>query len=97
MRDILRQAAELSRRSLLRNLAVAAGGATMLGATAGGNPAVAQTKAKVAQKSVAYQDKPKGAQRCDNCTQFEAPSSCKVVEGSIAPDGWCGLYVKKPA
>jgi hypothetical protein len=53
--------------------------------------------AKVSQKAVAYQDTPKGAQRCDNRTQFEAPSSCKVVEGDIAPTGWCKVYVKKPA
>lgn len=95
MKELLRRTAELSRRALLRNLALTAGGAAMLGATTSGNRAAAQTK--VAQKSVAYQDKPKGEQRCDNCMQFEAPSSCKVVEGTIAPSGWCGLYVKKPA
>ncbi len=87
--------AELSRRSILRNLAVTAGGAAVLGTASGNRVAAAQ--AKVAQKVVGYQDTPKGAQRCDNCTQFEAPSSCKVVEGSIAPAGWCKVYVKKPA
>lgn len=96
MMDILRRAAMFSRRSMLRNLAMAAGGTVMLTATGRGNRAAAQAK-KVAQKAVAYQDKPKGTQRCDNCTQFEAPSSCKVVEGTIAAEGWCGLYVKKPA
>ena len=95
MGDIVSRSAGLSRRAILRNLAVGAGGAAILGASAGGNPAAAQTK--VAQKAVSYQDKPKGAERCDNCTQFEAPASCKVVEGTISPNGWCGVYVKKPA
>ncbi len=84
-----------SRRSVLRNLAATAGGAAMLVTTASENRAAAQTK--VAQKAVAYQDTPKGAQRCDNCLQFEVPSSCKVVEGTISPSGWCGVYAKKPA
>jgi hypothetical protein len=90
------RSAELSRRSILRNLAFTASGAAMLGTTASGNRlAAAQTKAT--QKAVGYQDTPKGAQRCDNCAQFEPPSSCKTVEGQIAPAGWCKVYVKKPA
>jgi hypothetical protein len=86
----------LSRRSLLREVAFAAGGAAILGMTVGANRAdAAQTKAT--QKAVGYQDTPKGAQRCDNCTQFEPSASCKVVEGNINPAGWCKVYVKKPA
>jgi len=90
------QAAALSRRSMLRNLAFTAGGATALGAAISGNRAAA-AQTKVTQKAVGYQDTPQGAQRCDNCMQFEAPSSCKVVEGTIAPAGWCKIYAKKPA
>jgi hypothetical protein len=89
------QSAELSRRLILRSLALTAGGAAMLATSASLNQAAAQTK--VTQKAVKYQDTPKGALRCDNCTQFEAPSSCKTVEGSISPAGWCMVYVKKPA
>ena len=89
------RSAELSRRSILQNLAFTAGGAAMLGTTvSGSHVAAAQTKAT--QKAVGYQDTPKGAQRCDNCAQFEPPSSCKTVEGNIAPAGWCKVYVKKP-
>src|ERR1700732_3460216 len=88
--------AELSRRSMLRNLASTAGGAAVRGATASGHRAAA-AQTKVAQKLVAYQDTPKGALRCDNCSKFEAPSSCQVVDGSIAPAGWCKVYAKKPA
>ena len=97
MEDELKvRSAQLSRRFLLRSVAFAAGGAAILNTTA----AVNRTQAaptKVAQKIVAYQDTPKGAQRCDNCTQFEPAASCKVVEGNINPAGWCKVYVKAPA
>lgn len=53
--------------------------------------------AKVAQKVVKYQDTPKGDLRCDNCALFEAPSSCKTVDGTISPQGWCAVYARKPA
>jgi hypothetical protein len=56
--------------------------------------AFAQQKAK--QKLVEYQEKPKGTQECDNCLQFVAPDSCKLVEGKINPKGWCQLYAPKP-
>jgi hypothetical protein len=26
---------------------------------------------------------------------FEPPSTCKTVEGTVSPDGWCKIYVKK--
>lgn len=57
-------------------------------------PAAGQQKA--AQKLVQYQDKPKGAQECDNCLHFVAPDGCKLVEGKINPKGWCQLYAPKP-
>ena len=57
-------------------------------------PAVAQQK--IAQKLVQYQQKPKGAQECDNCLHFVPPDSCKVVAGKINPKGWCALYAPKP-
>ncbi len=88
--------AELSRRSLLRNVAYAAGGAAIVG-TAVGTSGVAEAQAKVSQKAVGYQDTPKGAQQCDNCAQWLPPSSCKVVDGVVKPTGWCRFYVKKPA
>jgi hypothetical protein len=88
------QSAEPSRRSILRNMAITVGGAAIFATTARGNPAAAQ--AKLAQKAVSYQDTPKGAARCDNCKQFAAPSSCKIVDGSVQPAGWCTVYVKAP-
>ena len=89
------RSARLSRRALLRNVTFAAGGAAVLGSTAIAKRANA-ADTKVAQKVVAYQDTPKGPQRCDNCTYFEPPASCKLVAGVISPSGWCQLYAKKP-
>lgn len=59
-------------------------------------PARAGAQAKIAQKLVQYQEKPKGPQECDNCLHFVAPSSCKMVDGQINPKGWCQLYAPKP-
>lgn len=86
----------LSRRTLLRTATFAAGGAAVFGLSAIVKRADA-ADTKVSQKMAAYQDTPKGPQRCDNCAYFEPPSSCKVVAGTISPSGWCQLYAKKPA
>ncbi|HUL64363.1 MAG TPA: high-potential iron-sulfur protein [Burkholderiaceae bacterium] len=56
----------------------------------------ARAQTKVSQAQAQYQDKPKNGQQCDGCAQFEAPSSCKLVDGKIAPQGWCMFFVKKP-
>jgi hypothetical protein len=86
----------ISRRQAL-TIAAGAAGASIAGATAViGTSATAQP-AKVSQKIVKYQDTPKGEQRCDNCELFEAPSSCKNVDGTIAAQGWCMVYRKKQA
>jgi hypothetical protein len=86
----------ISRRQAL-TIAASAAGASIAGATMViGTSATAQA-AKVSQKIVKYQDTPKGEQRCDNCELFEAPSSCKNVDGIIAPQGWCMVYRKKQA
>jgi len=84
---------EVSRRCLLRGLALAGGSASLLAA----NFVRPADAAQVSQKLVAYQDTPHNAQECDNCAQFLEPSSCKVVEGTVSPKGWCKVYVKKPA
>jgi hypothetical protein len=86
----------LSRRAMMRKFGIGAGGVALFATTLSGNRgAVAQTK--MAQKVVAYQDTPQGDHRCDNCLQFQPPSSCKIVDGTINPAGWCKVYVKKPA
>jgi hypothetical protein len=56
---------------------------------------IASAQAKVPQKAVSYQEKPKDAQRCDGCVNFQAPNACKLVDGQISPQGWCALFMKK--
>lgn len=75
------------RRKLLA-IGVAVVGGVMI------SPADAQAR-KVSKATAQYQDKPKGAQECDDCVQFVAPSSCKLVEGEIDPHGWCMFFVHK--
>jgi len=54
-----------------------------------------QAAAKMSQPSVAYQDTPKGDQQCSNCSLFQEPDACTIVDGSISPAGWCKFWVKK--
>jgi hypothetical protein len=80
----------VSRRHLLRNVA-SAGSAALLIATLAPQPAAAA----MTQKAAGYQPTPKDGKRCDGCALFKAPSSCTIVEGPIAPTGWCRFYAKK--
>jgi High potential iron-sulfur protein len=81
----------LSRRSVLVSAGWMVGAATLAAVTA--SNAIAQSK--VSKSAVAYQDTPKGAQRCDNCALFQAPNACKNVAGDVSPAGWCKIYAKK--
>ena len=83
----------ISRRQVLT---IAAGASVTSAAAVIGTSTPAQA-AKVSQKIVKYQDTPKGQQSCENCVQFEAPSSCKTVDGTVAAQGWCMVYAKKEA
>ena len=85
-----------SRRHVLAIAATAAGASITSAIAVIGTSTPAQA-AKAPQKVVKYQDTPKGEQRCDNCDLFEAPSSCKNVDGTIAPQGWCIVYRKRQA
>ena len=79
----------LSRRTIVtRSVAGAAGAAVLLGLAT-------EVSAKMAQKAVEYQDTPKGDQQCSNCSLFQEPNSCTLVDGEISPAGWCKFWVKK--
>ncbi len=86
---------KISRRTLLKGAAVAAGAAI---ASAFTGKAHAAKASKAAMK---YQDKPNGDEQCSNCKFFipgetpKANGTCQIVEGSISPQGWCTAYVKK--
>jgi len=88
-RTSLTQWRALSRRTVvIRSLACAAGAAASLAP-------VREASAKMAQKAVEYQDTPKGDQECSNCSLFQEPNACTLVDGEISPKGWCKFWVKK--
>ena len=80
----------VTRRSAIQALVAAAGAGAVVELSV--SPAQA---AKMAQKAVAYQPTPKGTANCAGCALFEAPASCKSVDGAISPEGWCKIWVKK--
>jgi hypothetical protein len=81
---------QLSRRTVL----ISAVAATSLLAIM---TSLAEAGAKVSQSSVHYQRTPKDGQDCQHCNEFAAPNACRMVDGDIAPTGWCRLWVKKAA
>jgi hypothetical protein len=84
---------DLSRRAVLRGAAFGAGAGLLLGGglASGARAAVA----KLTQKAANYQATPRGNQRCNTCSQWVQPTSCKVVEGIVSPTGWCSLFAPK--
>lgn len=62
---------------------------------------VTSAQAKASKSTVKYQDKPKGSQKCAGCKFFTAGKSktamgsCKIVDGSISPNGWCTAFTAK--
>ncbi len=47
---------------------------------------------KLTQGDVAYQNHPRGGQRCENCRVFSPPHGCNSVQGKISPTGWCDIW-----
>ena len=78
----------VSRRDFL--FAAGAAGSAAAAVALSASPAGAANK--MSQKAMSYRPSPNGNQRCDNCGNFQAPSACKLVDGTIAPTGWCVLY-----
>ena len=88
-----------SRRQIFRQGALIAGGAAL-----GGLMLKAKTLAQTGTESketAKYQDKPHGTQECDACMQFipgkgsSGSGTCKLVQGSISPKGWCMNFTPK--
>ncbi len=79
-----------SRREVLK-LGIGAVGAAALAGSA-----EAQVSKKATQASVHYEHpSSKAGKHCSICQHFIAPSSCRVVDGTIFPDGVCILFAKK--
>jgi hypothetical protein len=83
-------ALSISRRVLFRRAAMTGTGAAMVLAGA-----VSPAQAKMTQEEAGYQQMPKGDQSCSNCSLFNPPSSCSLVDGSINPQGWCRYHQNK--
>ena len=47
---------------------------------------------KMTRAQAQYQDTPNGIYSCGNCSLFEKPKSCKVVDGDVSEDGWCKAF-----
>jgi hypothetical protein len=67
-------------------------------AIAAGTGGIARADNRVDLK---YQSTPKGDQMCSACTLFvpgKTPASdgtCKVITGTISPNGWCTAFAKR--
>ena len=79
-----------TRRTVLLNIGLMGCAAGVLGALAVPGSAVAASK--LSTKAAGYRPKPMGKAQCDNCGVWQAPASCKLVDGQISPTGWCNLY-----
>jgi hypothetical protein len=77
----------INRRAALRSLVAMAGAAIAVVVAT-----VAEARVKATKAKAQYQDHPKNGQRCGGCKFFIFPSSCSVVKGEVAFDGWCKLY-----
>jgi len=82
----------LSRRRILGG-AVLFGGSLIL--AVGAAAPSAQAASKISQSAANYQPTPRGSQRCNACSQWIAPTDCKVVVGPVSPTGWCSLFAPK--
>jgi hypothetical protein len=47
---------------------------------------------KMTRQQAEYQDTPNGIYSCANCTLFEPPKYCKVVDGEVSKEGWCKAF-----
>ncbi len=72
---------------------VLAGGMAVLAAGTVARAASAQQKLE--KTAVQYQDHPKDNQKCSGCVNFLAPNACKIVAGTISPEGYCIAYAPK--
>ena len=82
-----------SRRTFIKTMSAVAAAATC-GRAAGvkGQEYKPQEQKKLTQAAARYQAQPKGNEACGTCPYFIFPKSCVVVEGEIAPTGWCPIY-----
>ena len=63
------------------------------------DPQAAALKYVTTQEKAAGMPGYKAGSRCDNCLHFVAATGgCNIFPGrSVAPEGWCAVWVLKPA
>ena len=82
-----------SRRDVLRT-GLAGATIAIVGVAVAGR---VQAQTKLAPKLVQYVEvSKKPNQNCANCVQFVQPNVCKIVQGDIAPAGWCVSWGPAP-
>jgi hypothetical protein len=59
------------------------------------DPATVAAEMKISANAVGYQDHPNGDKQCSECVHFLPPSSCKIVEGTIGPHGYCRIFARR--
>jgi hypothetical protein len=85
----------IDRRNMLqKSITLIAGGVVLGGSMLYGSAAIASA-GKVSQAQAGYKGSPRGGVRCDKCMQFEPPSGCKVVEGSVSATGSCNFFAAR--
>ncbi len=73
---------------------VLAGGVAVLAAGIAARSAKADDK--LAQDVVQYRQTPgDDGSKCSACVNWEAPNGCKIVAGTINPNGWCVAFAPK--
>jgi hypothetical protein len=75
-----------TRRMVLRSGLAAIGGLAAVSSRA---------QDKIDPKQVQYQPTPKDGNKCSMCVNFQPPTACKIVSGTIDPNGWCIAYAPK--
>jgi hypothetical protein len=79
---------------MLRGATAYAGGAAIVAVSIA---SAAAQSGKMSKQAAQYQDGPKSGQKCLDCALYIQPSSCKLVDGTISPVGWCKFFAKKAA
>lgn len=85
----------IDRQSFLKGVVLLPGLAGLL------TSAASADSSKSSQASMHYQTTPNGGKQCSGCQFFipaqdpKAEGSCKVVDGSISPNGYCIAYTAK--
>ncbi len=58
-------------------------------------------EAKSSKAQFKYQSTPNNGKKCSQCTFYipgsspKANGTCKIVDGSISPNGWCSAFSAK--